>query len=60
MSGERSSSPRQHAVGEVLRQAVPERLAEDLVLDEVARIGRVEREVRTFSGDAEHQVGHGL
>ena len=30
------------------------------MLDEVAGIGRVEREIRTFSGDAEHQVGHGL
>ena len=48
VSGERSSSRRQHAVGEVLWQAVPERFADDVVLDEIAWIRRVVGEIRTF------------
>ena len=59
-SGNRSPSRREHAVGKVARQAIPERLADDLVVDEIVWIRRVVREVLPVARDAEHQVGHGL
>ena len=60
LSGQRGPSRRQHAVGEIAWQAVPQRLPDHLVLDEIAWIWRVVGEICSLVRDAEHQVGHRL